>query len=361
MTKATMICDLQFGSTGKGLIAGYLAEKLQPDAVVTAWMPNAGHTYISASGRKWIHTMLANGIVSKNLKKIFIGPGSMINVDNLIKEIGESWDLVKNAEIFIHPHAGVVSKENKENEKMMESIGSTQKGCGQAIVSKIRRDPENPAVAKNILSGTELGKYICTVEEYNEAMDSCEHLLIEGAQGFSLSIHHGFYPYVTSRDVTPAQILADCAVPYTYLTKVVGCMRVHPIRVANRYDNKGEMIGYSGPTYRDSNELTWREIGVEPELTTVTKLERRVFSISYEQLAQAFRMCSPHELFVNFANYIEDPNELSEILFKINATTRHSGNNTDLRYIGMGATMDDVIDNHHESLKPYFGGNYQKV
>ena len=49
--KAYMILDLQFGSTGKGLLAGFLAKSRQPDVVITAWGPNAGHTYIDENRR----------------------------------------------------------------------------------------------------------------------------------------------------------------------------------------------------------------------------------------------------------------------------------------------------------------------
>ena len=68
MKQINVIVDLQFGSTGKGLLAGYLAETTKPDTVITAWAANAGHTYINADGRKFVHTMLANGIVSPNLR-----------------------------------------------------------------------------------------------------------------------------------------------------------------------------------------------------------------------------------------------------------------------------------------------------
>lgn len=37
----TMIVDLQYGSTGKGAIAGYLSTKNDYDTVISANMPNA--------------------------------------------------------------------------------------------------------------------------------------------------------------------------------------------------------------------------------------------------------------------------------------------------------------------------------
>jgi len=61
MNHCTLICDMQFGSTGKGLIAGYLAKRDEPDTLVSQWSANAGHTYIDSEGRKFVHCMIPNG------------------------------------------------------------------------------------------------------------------------------------------------------------------------------------------------------------------------------------------------------------------------------------------------------------
>ena len=45
--RAYLICDMQYGSTGKGLLAGYLAMNHGPDTLMTAWGPNSGHTYVN--------------------------------------------------------------------------------------------------------------------------------------------------------------------------------------------------------------------------------------------------------------------------------------------------------------------------
>ena len=81
-----IVIDGQFGSTGKGLLSGYLANEKNIDTICTAWAANAGHTFIDKNGRKFIHTMLANGIVGKNIKTVLLGAGSIIDPDNLLKE-----------------------------------------------------------------------------------------------------------------------------------------------------------------------------------------------------------------------------------------------------------------------------------
>lgn len=347
MKKATIICDMQFGSTGKGLIAGYLAERDQPDVVVTAWSANAGHTYINREGRKWVHCMLANGIVSPKLKTVLIGGGSQMSISVLLKEIHESLDLLQGKSILIHENACIIQERHIEEENgPMTKIGSTKKGCGAAMIEKIRRNPESRIVAKHFLEISEgfggfyemsrhfegLGVCVKVVSnaEYMKVLHGAERVQVEGAQGFSLGLHNGFYPYVTSRECTPAQICSDCNIPLAMVEKVVGTMRTYPIRVANRYDEQGNQIGWSGPCYPDQKELTWGEMGVTPEKTTVTKLTRRIFGFSREQTRQAIQVAMPDEIFLNFANYCGDEEELAEIIETI---SREGGN---VSYIGWG-------------------------
>lgn len=345
-----MIIDLQFGSTGKGLLAGYLALKNNYDTVMTAWAPNAGHTFIEhAGGHKWIHTMLANGIVSKRLKRVLLGPGSLINPEALAKEISDAHTLgyLKDVQILIHPHAAVVLERHREEEALtMTGIGSTKKGVGAAMADRIARRVVGANVAANGLGNELLDSYVCTMDEYNQAIDASDRILIEGAQGFSLSMYHGFYPYCTSRDVTPFQILADVGMPLTkvmmHQLNVFGTMRTCPIRVANRYNESGDMVGWSGPCYDDQVELDWEEdFGMKPELTTVTKLPRRIFSFSEKQTEEAIRMCAPNTVFLNFANYVKDDAEFARIVYFIDNEMKQFFSKP--RWIiGTGPTADDV-------------------
>lgn len=378
MKKATVICDMQFGSTGKGLIAGYLAERDQPDVVVTAWSANAGHTYINAGGRKWVHCMLANGIVSPKLETVLIGGGSQMSIPVLVSEIMGSLDLLKGKSILIHENACIIQERHIEEENgPMTKIGSTKKGCGAAMIEKIRRNPESKIVAKDLLDGglnvpdmrldgtvgfkdisrhfEELGVCVKVVNnaEYMKVLHGAERVQVEGAQGFSLGLHNGFYPYVTSRECTPAQICSDCNIPLAMVEKVVGTMRTYPIRVANRYDEQGNQIGWSGPCYSDQKELTWDEMGVTPEKTTVTKLTRRIFGFSREQTRQAIQVVMPDEIFLNFANYCGDEEELAEIIETI---SREGG---DVSYIGWGdsaAHIEESLEGDwDDSTNPHFG------
>jgi adenylosuccinate synthase len=349
--QGNVIIDLQYGSTGKGLIAGFLAERDAPDTLATAWAANAGHTYIDKQGVKYIHTMLANGVVSRRLKRILIGPGSLIQPDDLLRELQEAQakaglDL-NHVDILIHPNACVITQEHRDLEQgPMTKIGSTKKGVGEAAIQRIRRDPDNMNVAYAALPGKHpLGAFVVTAAEYQNALDATHRIQIEGAQGYSLSMYHGFYPYCTSRDVSTHQVLADCAIPVRMArnVEVIGTVRSFPIRVANRFDEGGNQVGFSGPCYPDQHELDWeRDLGRKAELTTVTKLPRRIFTFSPTQLLEAVRMCGAQTLFLNFVNYCPTKADAVSLIDNVERTV--SPELACVGYVGMGPTESDVLD-----------------
>lgn len=341
MKKVDLIIDLQFGSTGKGLIAGYLAEKNQPDVVVTANMPNAGHTYINAAGRTWIHKVLPNGIVSPKLKYVLIGAGAVFSPQRLHDEIAGSADCLANAEILIHENAGVLAARHGEKERAkLSGISSTMQGSGAALMEKMERNGDVPILARDtqpkkvVLSGVTVR--VVTHQEYVNVLYGAEHVLAEGAQGYSLSLNGRFWPYCTSRDCTPARFLADMGIPHKMLRKVIGTARCHPIRVGSTAD------GYSGDYYPDQKELQWADVGQKPETTTVTGRVRRIFSFSRQQIADALAHCQPDEVFLNFCNYTE---AYMDIVSAIEVENRCANDGKPLvKYLGHGATQLDVVE-----------------
>lgn len=320
MRELHVITDLQFGSCGKGLFAGYLAHRIHPDTIVSAWAPNAGHTFIDADGRKYVHTMIPNGIVSPSVKQVLIGPGSVIDPDAMAKEWLAGLDKCR-AGLFIHEAAAVVTQEHRDREARYGfAIGSTMKGVGEAVVQKIRRRQQGGTlnIAKHALKGTPLEVFVTPAGEYDKLLDRASVVMLEGAQGFSLSINQGFYPYCTSRECTTHQLMSDCAIPAgEYGTTVYGVARTFPIRVANRFDADGNQIGTSGPCFIDQQETSWEKINVPTEYTTVTKLPRRVFTFSGEQVRRAIRMNGVAYVFLNFCNYLQSDDDVEAIIRQI--------------------------------------------
>lgn len=339
MTKVTLVVDLQFGSTGKGLIAGYLAERDMPDTIINANMPNAGHTYINADGRVWMHKVLPNGIVSPNLKHVMLGAGSIFSLDRLREEFEGSADIFgrEGVRLVIHQDAVVLHESHAQMERnSMSHISSTMQGSGAALVSKIARNPIDDHRAKTRLVGTEFEDCVVSQKEWLNIVYASKHILAEGAQGYSLGLNSGFWPFCTSRDCTPARFLADCGIPHSFDIKVVGTARVHPIRVGNTAD------GYSGDVFPDQIETSWAELGVKEELTTVTKRVRRVFTFSKMQITEAMMMCRPDEIFLNFCNYDEET--AMEVARIIDGVKQNMKLPCTIQYFGYGPKSTDIIE-----------------
>jgi len=118
---------------------------------------------------------------------------------------------------------------------------------------------------------------------------------------------------------------------------VIGTCRTYPIRVANRFDTHGTQVGYSGPCYDDQLEISFEEIGQKTELTTVTKLPRRIFTFSCKQIEEAIEYNGAREIFLNFVNYCRFEDEVRDIVQSIERVP-----NTYVRWIGLGPEYKDV-------------------
>jgi hypothetical protein len=133
------------------------------------------------------------------------------------------------------------------------------------------------------------------------------------------------------------QLLSDTLLPMHSVTNVIGVCRTYPIRVANRYKD-GVMVGTSGDCYPDQQEITWESLGREPELTTVNKLTRRIFTFSDQKIAEAVVRNSVNSVFVNFVNYLEEPH-IEPFLRRVeNALPRGCA----IDFVGYGARTDEI-------------------
>lgn len=340
MKKADLIVDMQYGSTGKGLIAGYLAIQNEYDVVVNANMPNAGHTFIDAKGQKMVHKVLPNGLVSPKCQYVLIGPSSVFSYDQLIAELVQLGEFgYDQFQVCIHHRAVVLQDWHKDTEQKYARIGSTSQGSAAATIQKMERDPENNPTVGAVFGYDDLKlPPACTVvtnDEYDDILKHAKSILIEGAQGFSLGMNERFYPYSTSRECTPARFLSDTGVPLPLLRTVIGTARTYPIRVGHT------ATGESGGCYPDQVETTWEELGLGKEFTTVTGRERRVFTFSKKQIEDAMWAIQPDQVFLNFCNYVPDVYELGKIMDSFNKR---------IKYVGWGATVGDV-----KEVKYYLG------
>ena len=334
--KAYLVMDGAWGSCGKGLIAGKLALDRKPDVVVCNFGPNAGHTFINKE-MNIMTQQLPTGIINPDAK-ILIGPGAIIDPAILLAEM-EKFSIDQDR-VIIHPHAAVVTTEDKRIEsKTMGAIGSTKKGVGSALCRKVSRtDVGLPNVAKDC---HELRYF--TKNSYLDILRDAELVQIESAQGFELSLNHGTtYPQVTSRDITPEAILNDVGVPRRFLTETIVALRTYPIRVGHEYCPDGKIISHSGPVYPDQDELTWKDIPMAgEERTTVTNKVRRLFTWSWEQFNQMMYFVGPCSIFINFLNYQEKENQ-NHFLFLLNLEAIK--NYSKIKWEGRGPAYENIIE-----------------
>jgi adenylosuccinate synthase len=306
-TKSYLIVDGNWGSTGKGLIAGYLALKRKPDMAVCNFGANAGHTTVLDDGRVVMVQILPSAIIAPSVEAILIGPGAIIDPVILANEMERYKDLLKGKEIYIHESASVIYQKHRDRESgELNRISSTCKGVGAAQIDKTMRIPD--AIAKNSEQLKAMNVKIVPVMEFTVLLMASNLLQIESAQGLELGINSGgWYPYCTSRDINVHQILSDCGIPYCMdRPEVIVSVRSYPIRVGNAFDKDGNMIGTSGPVYDDQREVTWEELGVPLERTTVTKKVRRVFTWSNKNLEKVIILLNPDKIFLNFLQYLKD-------------------------------------------------------
>jgi len=271
----------QYGSEGKGHVAAYLAKDY--DVLVRVGGPNAGHTVSSASGvNKYVQ--LPSG--SRDTKaRLLIGPGATIRVQNLIEEIGEC--NVTPDRLFIDPQAMTIEdKDIEEEKKLIASISSTGRGGGAAAARRIMgRTKGEVRLARDI---PELEPYVgvspnfrgSTRHRLEEAYRKGRTILLEGTQGSGLSIYHGQYPHVTSRDTNVAGCLAEAGISPSRVRRIIMVVRSTPIRVGNPPNNPENTSGglkhetrFSEVARRagiDGKELEQHEVG------TISKKPRRV-------------------------------------------------------------------------------------
>ena len=284
-----VLFDGQYGSTGKGLLGSVIAEAVgdKIGAVTTSAGPNSGHTaYCPTDGTKIVTKQVpVSSVVMSRLgyrHSCKLNAGAVIDIDTLNEEV-ERWQL---GNVCVHPNAAVIKPEHKKADA--HHIASTGKGVGPAIVAKIGRRPESVA-------GYWDHAFILAVRS---ALDAEKPTLVEVAQGWSLGINSRFYPHCTSRECSVSQGLSDAGVSPLHLKKSIVSLRTYPIRVGNTQQ------GTSGSIYPDQEEISWDDLDVEPETTTVTGRVRRVFTFSMTQYKEMLAANRPDALFINFLNYL---------------------------------------------------------
>ena len=294
----------QYGSEGKGHIVSYLAREY--DVLVRVGGPNAGHTVYEEPEPYTFHHLPSGTRAST--ARLIVAAGAVIDVDKLLAEIADCG--VENSRLSIDPQTMTISSADKRGERrLVRDIGSTGQGVGYATARRIRerRSGSSVKLARDIPA---LRPFVRdTREVLDRAFADGRRVLLEGTQGTGLSLYHGHYPYVTSRDTTVAGCLAEAGISPSRVRKVLMVCRTYPIRVESPAD------GTSGPM---SQPLTWREIarrsGVplseirRTERTSTTHRKRRVSEFDWDLLRKAASLNAPTDIVLTFADYVSIKN-----------------------------------------------------
>jgi len=263
-----------FGDEGKGKIVSYIAYKDKPDIVVRGGVgPNAGHT-VYYKGKKFKLRQVPSGFVNEN-SRLLIGPGVLVNPKIFLKEVNELG--LTPERVGIDYQAGIIEEKHIERDKkpdLQGRLGTTASGCGPANADRALRTLK---IAKDV---QELRPYLTDVpQELHDAIDDGKYILVEGTQGTFLSLWHGTYPYVTSKDVTASAILSDVGIGPLDVDNVIVVFKAYVTRVG------------PGPL---PNELSEDEIKRRGwvEIATVTGRVRRAAPFNFELARRAVRLNS---------------------------------------------------------------------
>lgn len=280
--------------------------------------PNAGHRVFKP---EYKYVQLPSGTGSNPDARILIAAGSTIWLPTLLKEIADHG--LTHDRLTIDAQAMIID----ENDRCLEEgalggIGSTKQGVGVAS-------------ARKILNRSELlyGKPVCLardvealqqfVGDTKAVLDNLyragTHVLLEGTQGTALSIHHGYYPHVTSRETSVAGCLADAGIAPARVRNVIMVVRTYPIRVG-------------GPSGWMGRELDWETIasrsGInvddlrEAEKGTISGNLRRIAEFDWAQLRRAAEINGATEIALTFADYLGIANRDAQSFGDLNHDTQ---------------------------------------
>lgn len=298
---ADVVVGGQYGSEGKGQIAAYLAREY--DLLVRVGGPNAGHK-VFEEPQPYAHHQLPSG-TRKCDAKLLIGPGAVLNPKSLLKEIADC--KVDKERLCIDRNAMIITDDDISSETtLVRSIGSTGQGVGAATARRILKRQKSTLLAKDI---PELRPFLGSAQELLEdAFSNNWRVQLEGTQGTGLSLFHGSYPHVTSRDTTALGCLAEAGIPPNRVRKVVMVCRTYPIRVGNPKGNT------SGPL----RDISWEEIGRRSrynpdklrstERTTTTNRRRRIGEFDWALLHRAAFLNGATDIALTFTDYISKEN-----------------------------------------------------
>jgi len=320
-SKITAIVGAQWGDEGKGKVTDFFAG--ESDYVVRFHGGNnAGHTVIVDGNTFKLH-LIPSGVVYGSPISIIgngvvVDPNALLNEIAYVKEKGiEPKLLVSDRAHVIMPYHIVLDGALSGHQGSL-AAGSTRRGIAPVYADKMFRNgirmvdllepdvfreklEKGYAFAKGLIEkslgqileitideifdtyldyGEKLKTYICdTSVELYKAHKAGKIILFEGAQGISLDVDHGVYPFTTSSNTAAGHISTGTGVSFRDINRIIGVVKAYLSRV-------GESPLPTEIHGDEANSL--REKG--GEYGTTTGRPRRVGWLDLVQVRQAVRV-----------------------------------------------------------------------
>ena len=321
LSKITAIVGAQWGDEGKGKITDFFAG--EADYVVRFHGGNnAGHTIIVDGITFKLH-LIPSGIVYGNPTSI-IGNGVVVDPKALLDEIAYVKGKGINPKLMVSDRAHVIMPYHIVLDGALSghqgdlAAGSTNRGIAPVYADKMYRngirmvDLLEPNVFREKLEkgyaftrgilvkslghpldisideifdnyvnyGKQLAPYISdtSFELYN-AHQAGKSILFEGAQGISLDVDHGVYPFTTSSNTAAGHISTGTGVSFRDINRIIGVVKAYLSRVGES-PLPSEIEGDEADSLREKGG----------EYGTTTGRPRRVGWLDLVQVRQAVRV-----------------------------------------------------------------------
>jgi adenylosuccinate synthase len=326
-----------YGDEGKGKIIAYLSINDNPKIAVRGGVgANAGHTFVH-NNETFKVRMLPSAVLNPETK-LLIGAGVLVTPNVLLDE---SQRYNAGNRTIIDSHCGIIDeshiRRDVEDAHLKKIVGTTGTGTGPANSDRALR------ILKLARDVDELRSYLGNVSEIvNESIEKSQSVLIEGTQGTFLSLYHGDYPYVTSKDVTASGICSDIGIGPKNVDEVILVFKAYVTRVGG------------GPlenelTVDEASKLGWVEYG------SVTGRQRRASPFNMELARKSVALNSATQIAVTKLDVVfPDCAGLKEYS-KLTTEAKNFVQNiedklgVDVMLIGTGAEINDIIDRRKEN------------
>ena len=362
-SKITAIVGAQWGDEGKGKITDFFAG--ESDYVVRFHGGNnAGHTVIVEGNTFKLH-LIPSGIIYGGPMSI-IGNGVVVDPKVLLEEIEYIEGKGIDPKLMVSDRAHVIMPYHIEldgalsNHQGELAAGSTRRGIAPVYADKMFRngiriidllEPDvlmekltkgytfakgiiEKALSKKIESsieeifdsycsyGERLRRYITdtSVELYN-AYKNNKSILFEGAQGISLDVDHGIYPYTTSSNTAAGHISTGTGVSFRDIGRIIGVVKAYLSRVgesplpSEMHGNEAEALrekgGEYGTTTGRPRRVGWLDLVQVRQAVRVNGLtEIALTKLDVLSGLRSIKVCVSYD--VNGENILEMPASLSQ-------------------------------------------------